>query len=307
MLNFMLEEKDVEGYAVWENKARGEERGLTPQPAGRKELLTLQSRRLLLTKGNDGETVTGYKLLGGDCFNTENAFVEHMTIWRKDKSSKTDVYKPKRHDPAKAFWRDFASLTEAENGSISPGIVNWIARLELSNILNGRQIWLQTVSVKYGEKDFFVDNVFGDGISINSSLFSEIGKNWVARICAVLKKTRNCVWHLKNLARAIDTASGWKEKEHKESPSMEPTASQAYFNLDIPFRRWLAGIDPARDSIEEKPAEWLLLVRRQLLQQGRQMFDGAGEKALTGEKNAIAAFYIFERAIIRNTGKEDLA
>ena len=44
------------------------------------ELLTLQSRRLLLHR--TGENVDGFYLLGGDFFPRENAFAEQMTIWR---------------------------------------------------------------------------------------------------------------------------------------------------------------------------------------------------------------------------------
>ena len=304
MLNFVLNQEDADGKAVWEDAVHSEERRRIPQPASRKELLTLQSRRLLLIEGNDDKSVTGYKLLGGDFFDAENAFVEHMTIWRKDKAGRLDNYKPKRHDPAKTLWRDFTSLTATEGdlNSKRPGVVDWIALLTMENILQGKQIWLRMASVKYGDKDFFVDDVFGDSVSVNSSLLSKMGKEWITRICDVLKDTETCVWHLKNFARAIDEALGGSNDRKKKRSLVEQAVSQAYFDMDIPFRRWLAGITPANDDVDEKMNEWLLQVRSQLLKQGRQMLEGAGEKAWIGTKNGFTALSLFENCVIKSTG-----
>lgn len=303
LLNFVLNKEDADGKAIWEIEARSGERCRIPQPISRKELLTIQSRRLLLTEDDDGKWVTGYKLLGGDFFDIENAFREPMTVWRKDKSSKNDDYKPKRHDPAKSLWRDFASLTAAGDGAQRPGVVAWIDELTGEEILQGRQIWFQTASVKYGDKDFFVDDIFGDHIVVNSILVSKMGNDWITRICDILKSTETCVWHLRNFARSIDIALGYSDDKNKKRASAEQAASQAYFDMDMPFRRWLAGIDPAKDNnMEEKTYEWLLLIRRQLLSQGRQMLAEAGEKALTGKENALTAFSLFRSGILKNTG-----
>jgi len=157
-------------------------------------------------------------------------------------------------------------------------------------------------SVKYGDKDFFVDDVFGDSVSVNSSLLSKMGKEWITRICDVLKDTETCVWHLKNFARAIDEALGGSNDRKKKRSLVEQAVSQAYFDMDIPFRRWLAGITPANDDVDEKMIEWLLLVRSQLLKQGRQMLEGAGEKAWIGTKNGFTALSLFENCVIKSTG-----
>ena len=78
------------------------------QPDNLAELYTLQSRRILLERNEDG--ITGCSLLGGEFFERENAFIEPMTVWRDSGNKKKDIYTPRRHDPSKQFWREFASV-----------------------------------------------------------------------------------------------------------------------------------------------------------------------------------------------------
>lgn len=303
MLNFELARDDAEGLAVWERAVCAEERREINKPASRKELLTIQSRRLLLVDDDESRTVRGFKLLGGDFFQTENAFVEHMTLWRKDSTNKaTTVFKPQRHDPAKSIWRDFTSLTVKNDNQCLPGVVDWIAALvNNGSIAKEKQIRFQAASIKYGDKDFFVDDVFSDSISVNAALLSHVGESWISRISEVLKTTETCVWYLKNLAKEIVEASNEFCEGDKKKSAASRAASLAYFNFDIPFRRWLAGIDPNRDRQDEKTLEWLMTVREQLLAQGEQMLAETDGKALIGEKTAFDAYSKFENCVIKST------
>ena len=108
----------------WElSEARSAERTEIPQPDDLAALLTLQSRRLLLHR--EDEKVIGYTLLGGDFFARENAFCEQMTVWWAVPAAKNRpvVYLPKRHDPAKQFWREFPSVFLQESDGRCPGVV----------------------------------------------------------------------------------------------------------------------------------------------------------------------------------------
>ena len=72
----------------WElEQPRSAERTEIALPDNPAQLLTLQSRRLLLNR--EGETVTGFTLLGGDFFARENAFAEQMTVWRDPDAKKS--------------------------------------------------------------------------------------------------------------------------------------------------------------------------------------------------------------------------
>ena len=199
MFNFILLDDShsvwaEEGSPAWEwGEARRGERVEIPPPKNQAELLTLQSRRLLLKR--EGATVVGYKLLGGDFFAKENAFVEQMTIWKYDERNLN--YTPKRHDPAKQLWRDFAALTAKDHAARRPpGLINWLSYLEDEKLLPAKHIRLRAVAVKYGDKDFFVDDIGVDSISINAALLSELDAQWVTRIIDLLDVTNQCVSRL---------------------------------------------------------------------------------------------------------------
>ena len=135
MLNLTLLQDGVklwgENQPCWElDEPHSAERTEIALPDNPAQLLTLQSRRLLLDR--EGEIVTGFSLLGGDFFPRENAFAEQMTVWRDPdakKSKKTGqvTFVPSRHDPAKQFWREFPAVFCEEGESVRrPGVVRWV-------------------------------------------------------------------------------------------------------------------------------------------------------------------------------------
>lgn len=76
-----------EDAPCWElDAARAEERTEVPCPDNFAELMTMQYRRILL-KRQEGR-VTGCTVLGGDFFDSTNAFAEPMTLWNKKKRAK---------------------------------------------------------------------------------------------------------------------------------------------------------------------------------------------------------------------------
>lgn len=99
-----------DGRYVWaENMPAWEQPTMTtakkreiPLPDNQAELLTLQSRRLILSREED--RVTGFSSTGGDFFGKEgrvNAFSEQMTLWRAGKTPKNAVpqFVPASVDP----------------------------------------------------------------------------------------------------------------------------------------------------------------------------------------------------------------
>ena len=76
-----------EDAPCWElDAARTEERTEVPCPDNFAGLMTMQYRRILL-KRQEG-WVTGCTVLGGDFFDSTNAFAEPMTLWNKKEESK---------------------------------------------------------------------------------------------------------------------------------------------------------------------------------------------------------------------------
>jgi CRISPR system Cascade subunit CasA len=284
MLNFVLLNDNDEpwgnGNAVWEiDEPKTEERVEIVLPQDQLTILTLQSRRLLLQRA--GSRVVGYRLLGGDFFSKENAFTEQMTLWRKD--AKKDVHLPKRHDPTKQLWRDFSSFLADGDGSKKPGIVRWLSRQKEQGRISS-MVTLQTASVKYGDKDFFVTDVFQDSLTINANILSYLGKGWVTQITRLLSITEDCIKQLFFLAADLAKASGDSDSLHPKAGEGISSAAkaEAYFRLDMPFRRWLADIDPMQSDIAKVEQDWKDTVQRVLMQLGEEMTHQSGEKGIVG-------------------------
>jgi CRISPR system Cascade subunit CasA len=273
MLNFALTKEGYKpGGAIWEKGVKKEERTQIPFPETRAELLSLQSRRIELLRQDGG--VIGYKLLGGDFFEKENAFIEYMTMWHKDRDKHKESFSPKRHNPAKAFWRDFSALAAKRADAVRPGVVDWVEKLKSENLLQKRVVTFQTASVKYGDKDFFVDDVFSDSIVVNAALLTQLGEEWLPRIEDAVKKTEESVNRFGDFARNLGICAGGEG-------DADSAKERAYHALDGPFRAWLAGIDPAGD-MDEKVGEWFAQTHETVYALAYGLLAEAGETALVG-------------------------
>jgi CRISPR system Cascade subunit CasA len=263
---------------IWEQPVKADERTRITMPDNLSELLSLQSRRLLLKR--EGNSVIGFALLGGDFFPKENALAEQMSVWRNAAKKETDPqeYHPKRHDPARQIWREFSTLIAQGEGRRRSGVVNWLARLKADNLISRSHFCFQIAAVKYGDKDFFIDDVFSDSISLNAGLLTDLGADWVNRIIDEIDTTDKLAQKVgrlaQNLAKAAGNADGKKQKDAAKE--------QAYFRLDIPFRKWLEEIDPERDEMGTVCDQWWEQARRIVLDLGKELVEQAGPRAFVG-------------------------
>lgn len=264
---------------VWEKEfVKSDERTEITIPDNPSALLTLQSRRLHLIRDND--FVVGYMLLGGDFFPKENSFAEQMTLWRvtPQKKSGPPEYQPRRHNPSRQLWRDFSALMGQDDAKRSPGVVAWLARLKEENYIPRSHFRFQIAAVKYGDKDFFIDDVFADSLSFNSDLLTTLGEDWVSRIIAMIGNTEELVRQVGYLAQNLAKAAGDSNGNSRRQAAEE----QAYYLLDTPFRRWLEEIDPKRDSINEKCNEWWNQAKQIIHDLGRELVTRSGLQAIVG-------------------------
>ena len=250
-----------------------------PVPDNPAQLLTLQSRRLLLLR--EEERVTGYRLLGGDFFEPGNAFAEQMTVWKKEngKRDEPDVFRPARHDPAKKFWREFPAAFAAGAGVHRPGVVSWLSCLEQTGILDRQMICFQTVAAVYGDKNFFVADTFDDALSFHLSLLGELGAYWQNAVTLEVGRCEQLAGALGRFAKKLAQACGGDADEKNSGARKE-----FYFQIDQPFREWLYGIDPDRKA--EEQTERVLAWRKQAARLARtiaqQMMEDAGPSAFAG-------------------------
>jgi len=269
------------GDAVWEmDTVRGQERCQIAQPRNPAELLTLQSRRLLLHR--IGDKVGGYSLLGGDFFSSENAFVEQMTVWRKSKETKRgpEEYRPRRHDPSRQVWRDFAALFVNRENHHTPGVVRWVKQLKYRELVHGPLFRFQIAAVKYGDKDFFVDDVFSDGIAFHEDLMggNDMGEQWIGRILQEIETIEQLVKQVGFLAQGIAKASGDSDENRLRRMSGQ-ARELAYYRLDRPFRSWLEDIDPVDDEPHIASARWWSQAQRIVRELGQEMVEQCGPRA----------------------------
>ncbi len=282
-----------ENLPVWElNEPHKEERREIPIPDNPAELLTLQSRRLLLKRENG--KVVGYSLLGGDFFQRENAFTEQMTIWREVKNKKAGeaYFQPKRHDPTRQIWRDFSILVAQKEGRHLPGIVRWLARLKGMDILPGEgMIQLNVISVQYGDKDFFVTDEFGDSLSFEAELLTKKGAIWQELVLDEIDRCEKRAYYVGLLAKNLVRAAGGGEQE--EDDQCLQAKEKFFYRLDIPFRKWLNSLEPWQNGEvrHEKSIEWNDTADKTARRLGREMAEEAGLNAFTGRKDPDSGNY----------------
>lgn len=262
MLNLVMINEKRELFAnetpIWEQDIISDkERNEIRHPDSLSKLYTLQSRRLFLNR--KGDVVTGYFLLGGDFFDKENAFIEPMTIWKKADKKRPNSCVPRRHDCSIQFWRECSAALMGDEER-QPGVISWVKYLEEEKLVKGPYINVRMVSVQYGDKDFFVTNVFSDSLQLHASLISDMNVQWRAVVLDSIQfcdKISKKVWML---AKEINLASGGsnstKESKGTAAFSADKAKVDFYSRIDRPFRKWLWMLNPDMDNAREKEEEW---------------------------------------------------
>ena len=286
MLNLALLDDDrqlwpEENLPVWElNTPRTQERAEIAMPGNQAELLTLQSRRLMLQRENG--YVIGYSLLGGDFFSKEDSISEMMTIWslRENKNTKQpQFFQPKRHNPEHLIWQEFNAIITG-NGTRRPGVVTWLTTLQAANCLPPRQMMrFRIASVQYGNSDYFATDAFSDELAMHANLLSELGAAWRKLIEEEIERCEECAkcvaWFSVNLERARGDRNGGHQRQAKAC---------LHALIDLPFRTWLAELDAGMSPEERDKAifSWRTRARAIALKLGEEMIAGIDNNTFAG-------------------------
>ena len=244
---------ESEEKPVWETGVRTAERTEIPIPTNLAELYTLQSRRILLDVKNN--SIIGLKMIGGDFFNKENAFAEPMTIWSVPQKA-NEAYTPKRHKIEKQLWREFSSFYPEDDNSTA-GTILWFKNYVSRVLKRNQTITTLIASAQYGDKDFFIDNVFSDSVSMSVDILTEKGKAWRGRINEEIEKCNEVAKKVHSFAMNVHMANGG---DAEDTEIGKKAKEQFFYKLDIPFREWLVSIDPEEDKVVEKLDEWIKIV-----------------------------------------------
>lgn len=293
MFNFIVVEPSnreiwADEKPTWElEKPREKERCEIATPDNLAELYTIQSRRLILKHENN--SVTGYSLLGGDFFDKVDAFIEPMTVWGKVKESeKTQIqFQPRRHNSSVKMWREFASVFASSDGMRLPGVVSWIDLLRQIRLIDKKRYsCFNIASVQYGDKDFFVNDIFSDSLTFHTDLLTEVGKRWQESISEEVGKCEDIARKLGKLAADIEIAAGSSPEDAPKSATVSHVQEQYYYEIDVPFREWLLSIDPEWESGSHEEHEcirkWHEISRKIAESLGKELVNSAEASAVVG-------------------------
>ena len=285
MRNLVLLQDDEKPWEepkpLWEGAPAGDRQSWEiPVPDNQAEMLTLQSRRIILKRKED--RVIGHTLLGGDYIHAENAFAEQMTIWKKKEDKKTGLcsYYPAEHDPGKQMWRELPTFFEGRE----PGVVRWNMLLQRRRILDRKvPIFLWVVANRYDEPNrASVKDTYADAIALHLEVLNSLG-NKQKEVVDEVRRCEQAAEAVGLLAWRLAVAAG-RSEESGRSAVEAPARAQFYFEVDQPFRRWLYTLDPGWDGGEMEASldGWQAQAQRLACALGAQMVRQAGAAAFAG-------------------------
>ena len=185
------------------------------------------------------------------------------------------------------MWRDFGIITGTGEKVRAPGVVSWVSELKAKGLLSrDRVIRFRAAGAKYGDKDFFIEDILSDHLDFHAGLLEEGGKLWAKLVSEKIEQTEKGAWLLGKLAEGIFKAEGGQPDSDTQSARYHEAVQGYYAAVDIPFRRWLGNLNPEQGNSEElragKDAQWRQEAYRIALEQGKQMVRCAGSAAFTG-------------------------
>ena len=263
-----------------------------PLPDNQAELLTLQSRRLILSR--EENRVTGFSSTGGDFFGKEgrvNAFSEQMTLWRAGKTPKNAVpqFVPAPVDPWRQMWRDFEVILGRREDTHIPGVVAWLTELRRKNVIPRKYVHITSVGVTYDSKKGSIADIVSDHLDFQMSLLDAAGELWIVLVGGEIHLIDKVARTLGALAEGLYLAQGGQldgaGKKARQSQRDEGMRL-LYAAVDLPFREWLAHIGAQHGDDENTRAQeqqcWRSIVFRIADNLGREMIRDAGTAAFTG-------------------------
>ena len=276
----------------WEREhTRTEQSVEIVMPKNQAELLTLQSRRILLIRSEEMPGVVGYEVLGGDYWDGENAFGEQMTLWRRtSKENEKVTYEPQQHEMGKQLWRELPAMLDPEGRK--PGVLIWNQKLQSLRILSKKeQIVISMVGIRYDDQGASVKDVYTDQLEMQLATLNDLGRKWTVRINREVQRCEETAKNIGTLCVELKLAGGLdynKVKGFKDKQKVtEDARAQFYFAVDQPFRQWLQAIDPEQDDPDEAALRWQTRARSIAEKLGKQMVMEAGNTALKGHRIVV--------------------
>lgn len=264
------------------------------EPRGPVDLYTWQSRRIRLIP--DGDVVRQVVLTNANKLDVyDRRHYEPMASWRRNTAAekrlhREPVYTPVRPQAGRAMWRGLDAILGTSGRDVGsaeiwrPGVLEWIGYL--AGPSGGRRIpvsyslRLHAVGMWYGTQDAVVEQVVDDRLALQAYLLTDEGDDAAKLARQCMTETDQVVFGLGRMAANICIASG---EDGDAAGPRDHARSEAYFDLDAPFRAWLVGLGPQSDLTEARRA-WIDEARHLIGSVALSLVEGAPPVAHIGHK-----------------------
>ncbi|MDO5649794.1 MAG: type I-E CRISPR-associated protein Cse1/CasA [Gallicola sp.] len=210
----------------------------------------------------------------------KNFFCEQMTIWRYDEKENIEV--PCLHDSNKSFWRSFGQISLAGDGRRKPGIIDWYNILVNEKLIESSFIRIKSVGLSRELKSStwtIIDEIY-DEINVYNEVLADVKiDGWAERITLIVEKTKEVIsFDYKNFLQKIN-----KIRNLNREGFVNTGIQEAYFNVDLYFREWLASIT-IEDQMEVKQKEWEIKLRNVMREESLKILKNASKRDFLGNK-----------------------
>lgn len=262
-------------------------------PEGYAGIYTWQSRRIRIVPEED--KAVGVVLTNGDKLEPYNRNgVEPMSSWRRSPNQEkklgiSPVYLPFRHRTGRAIWRGLTAFLpwhagDGDDSFVMPGVVAWASFL--SSINGGKhlehdyRLKIHATAFEYGTQNAVVTELIDDSMMLSSYLLTKDGEDAALLAERCMSQTDAAVAKaLGAFALKLRLAAG--DDSERASDIRDKAKAEAYFELDGPFRLWLASLDSSTNLIQAE-SQWHIQARTILSQLAKRLVEDAGPDAIVG-------------------------
>lgn len=275
---------------AWEREPYGAAPRAVETPAGPRDLLTWQIRRVRLRVDNG--RVTGVVVANGDRVELKNTFADPMTAYRysepQSKKAGTHVWLPRQHSESRTLWRGVEPLLLREDmASVSSRDLAPATTSELRNHHRALRkageddllVGVELIGAAYGTQDAVVVSTLREELPLRLAALAAEGPEVADTIVTAARQTMDAANQLGRLAGNLTVAAGG---EYAFVPA--PTEA-ALAGMTEPFKSWLTRVRPDAD-LEALRDQWFASADRHLRDHGRSLVAGAGPVAVVGREDA---------------------
>lgn len=294
MLNLILvhpEEKYVENTQkpCWEYSSSHLINGYlnNKMPDNLAQLYTTWSRAIYIEPEIDLQKAFSCNVVKLPGLDNRDQFLEPMTLWRfNEQGINKDYYTPRKHRTNESLWRSFGLIampSSDNNKQRRPGIITWLNNKK--KIIGDSEVIIRATSMQDdGNATSWVPvDKICDELIINDYVLTDVKDNhWVPRIESSVEKTKYVINRIYWMFLS-DVAEIRNLKEVARQGFIDREIEALYFKIDIPYRAWLASIEP-NESKDNKVIEWRKELYKIVRKQADQLFVNATSRDLKGIK-----------------------